>query len=100
MNTLPISCAADLLSIFHGHAPAYCSDYSVDVDIILVILNVCSNDLDFDPPAFFATHGVDPENVPLTHEDVIRLHERLMPSKCAGRSPIKMVLRITETIIV
>jgi len=86
------------------------SNESIDIDIILETLNLCSNDLNFDPSTFLATHGVDSEDVPLTREDVI---SHFMNGECAGRrapgcsevargvrSPIKMALTITEAIVV
>jgi len=94
---------------FLADTRAPCND-SVDVDIILSKLNSCTNDPDFDLPSFFACHSVKNVDVPLTREDVIVSHflngqcvERKAPgcSEVAHgvRSPVKMVLTITETIV-
>ena len=86
------------------------SDDSVDVDIMLSKLNSCCNDRNFDISAFFAIHGVEPDDVPLTHEDVILhfLNGQFASRNAPGcsevargvRSPIKMALAITEAIMV
>jgi len=85
------------------------SDDSIDIDIVLDKLKSCLNDPDFDLSAFFATHGVEPDDVPLNRDDVI-LHflngqcaSRKAPGCCevahAVRSPIKVALTITEAIV-
>ena len=86
-----------------------CND-SVDVDIILSKLNSCTNDPNFDLPSFFTCHGVDNDDVPLTREDVV---SHFLNGQCTSRSapgcsevargvrsPIKMALAITETVVV
>ena len=85
-------------------------DDSIDVDIILSKLNLCCNDPNFDLSTFFVTHGVDSDDESLTYEDVV---SHFLNGQCAGRnapgcsevarsvrSPIKMALTITETIVV
>ena len=81
----------------------------IDVDIILSKLNSCTNDPDFDLPSFSTCHGVKNDDVPLTHEDVIShfLNGQCVERKAPGRpevthgvrSPVKMALTITETIV-
>ena len=86
------------------------SNNSIDVDIILSELNQCYNNPNFDLSAFFIAHGVDCDDVPMAHEDVI---SHFLNGKCAGqktpgcsevardvRSPIKMALTLTEAIVV
>ena len=58
-------------------------DNLIDVNIILSKLNPCSNNHDFDLSAFFATHGVDIDGVPLTREDII---SHFLNGQCAGRN--------------
>jgi hypothetical protein len=60
---------------------ALCND-SIDVDIVLSKLNQCFNDPNFDLPAFFTTHGVDSDDMSLTHEDVM---SHFLNGQCAGR---------------
>jgi len=85
-------------------------DDSIDVDIVLSKLNSCSNDPNFDICTFFAAHGMEPDNVPLTREDIVShfLNGQCASRKVAGcsevaravRSPIRLALTITETIII
>ena len=86
------------------------SNNSIDVDIVLSKLNQCYNNPNFDLSAFFIAHGVDCDDVPMAHEDVI---SHFLNGKCTGRktpgcsevardvrSPIKMALTLTEAIVV
>jgi hypothetical protein len=71
--------------------------------------NSCTNDPNFDMPAFFAIHGMEPDDVSLTREDVIShfLNGQCVNRKAPGcseaahavRSPIAMALIVTEAIV-
>lgn len=84
-------------------------DDHVDVNIVLWKLNSCSNDQSFDTSAFFAIHDMEPDDVPLTREDIMShfLNGQCASRKAPGcrevshnvRSPIKMALVVTEEII-
>ena len=85
------------------------SDDSIDIEIVLSKLNSCCNDPSFDVSAFFAIHGLDSDDVPLTREDVIShfLNGQRASRKAPGcsevargvRSPIRMALLTTEAVV-
>ncbi|KAF9786787.1 hypothetical protein BJ322DRAFT_1217792 [Thelephora terrestris] len=83
---------------------------STDIDTMLFQMNSCCNDPIFDAPAFFAAHGMESDEVPLTREDVL---SHFLNGQCASRkapgcyevaravtSPVKISLMITEAIVV
>ena len=85
-------------------------DDSINVNLVLSTLNSCSKDVNFDISTFFSIHGVESDDLLLTREDVI---SHFFNGQCASRkspgcsevargvrSPIKMALTVTETIIV
>ena len=72
-------------------------------------LDSCVNDPNFDMSAFFAAHGMESFDTSLTREDVIshflngqcvaRDAPGCLEVSCGVRSPIKMALMVTESIV-